>query len=147
MANPFDQENVPFQGPSQEPSDVDLENIGPEIKSYIYQILSEFEPFTSPQTTVAVIAKDPMHLFGDETVVQEWDSAEMLKRMYRISIALQEDGSKLEAEGLDTDIFLALKKAKDNLLKTLIEIHDNVVDTKERNQHIHSVLSGAQTLH
>lgn len=135
MANPFTQETL------------DLENIGPEVKSYIYQILSEFEPYTTPETKVAVIAKDPMVLFDPDKTSEEWDSAEMLKRMYRISITLKEDGSKLEAEGVDADIFVALKKAKDNLLKTLVEIHDSIVDSKERNLAIHSALSGSQMLH
>lgn len=114
---------------------MDLENIGPEVKSYIYQVLSEFEPFTTAETTVAVIAKDPMALMkreGAENLPPKSD----LARMYRISITLHEDGSKLEAEGLDANIFTALRKAKDALLVTLIEIQDKVVDSKERNLQI-----------
>lgn len=122
---------------------LDLENVGPEVKSYIYQILSEFEPFTTPQTTVAVIAKDPLAL-RKKIDVGPLPSKKDLARMYRISITLHEDGTKLEAEGLDADIFSALRKAKDNLLATLIEIHDKVVDNKERNQQIYSALNSGQ---
>ncbi|MBX3016569.1 MAG: hypothetical protein KF767_01670 [Bdellovibrionaceae bacterium] len=122
---------------------LDLDNVGPEVKSYIYQILSEFEPYTTPETTVAVIAKDPLALRKKEDAGDLPPKAE-LARMYRISITLHEDGTKLEAEGLDADIFAALRKAKDNLLATLIEIHDKVVDNKERNQQIHSALNSGQ---
>lgn len=121
----------------------DLDNVGPEVKSYIYQVLSEFEPYTTPQTTVSVVAKDPLALRKKEDIGDLPPKSE-LAQMYRISITLHEDGSKLEAEGLDADIFAALRKAKDNLLATLVEIHDKVVDAKERNQQIHSVLNAGQ---
>lgn len=119
---------------------LDLDNVGPEVKSYIYQVLTEFEPYTTPTTTVAVIAKDPLALIR-KLGAENLPGKKQLAKMYRISITLHDDGSKLEAEGLDADIFTALRKAKDNLLTTLIEIHDKVVDSKERNQQIHSALN------
>lgn len=121
---------------------MDLENIGPEVKSYIYQVLAEFEPYTTPQTLVSVIAKDPLALQKKRgELAGELPSKDKLAKMYRICISLHEDGSKVEAEALDADIFVALRKAKDSLLTTLIEIHDKVVDSKERNQQIQSALN------
>ncbi|MFN9067282.1 MAG: hypothetical protein ACK5V3_08650, partial [Bdellovibrionales bacterium] len=34
----------------------------PEIRSFVYQQILEFEPYVTPQTVVAVIARDPMKL-------------------------------------------------------------------------------------
>ena len=118
---------------------IQLENVGPEIKSYIYQVLMEFEPFTTPTTTVAVTAKDPLKLIKSmEANGVDYDRTE-LKSMYRISIALIEDGTKIEEEGLHEDIFQAIKMAKDNLVKVLIEIQDNVVTAQDRTMQINSV--------
>ena len=118
---------------------IQLENVGPEIKSYIYQVLMEFEPFTTPTTTVAVTAKDPLKLIKSmEANGVDYDRTE-LKSMYRISIALIEDGTKIEEEGLHEDIFEAIKMAKDNLVKVLIEIQDSVVTAQDRTMQINSV--------
>ena len=38
------------------------ENISPEISSYVFQSLQELEPYTTHNTQVAVIAKDPAKL-------------------------------------------------------------------------------------
>lgn len=119
---------------------LDLDNVGPEVKSYIYQILTEFEPYTTSQTTVAVIAKDPLALLHKEGF-DDLPEKSKLAKMYRISITLHDEGSRLEAEALDADIFAALRKAKDKLLVTLVEIHDKIVDNKERNQQIFSALN------
>lgn len=118
---------------------IQLENVGPEIKSYIYQVLMEFEPFTTPTTTVAVTAKDPLKLIKSmEANGVDYDRTE-LKSMYRISIALIEDGTKIEEEGLHEDIYQAIKMAKDNLVKVLIEIQDSVVTAQDRTMQINSV--------
>lgn len=125
---------------------IQLENVGPEIKSYIYQVLMEFEPFTTPTTTVAVVAKDPLKLITRlEADGVDYDRTE-LKKMYRISISLIEDGTKIEEEGLHEDIYEAIKIAKDKLVKVLIEIQDNVITAQDRTMQINSVRQ-AGTLH
>lgn len=108
-----------------------LEN-NPEVKSFIYQQIIEFEPFVTPQTVVAVLAKNPSKLALQlETDQKEFDPAE-LKKMYRIAIILSEGDSRIEAEGLHKDIFQAIKMAKDNLLKKLVLIQDSVVSQQDR---------------
>lgn len=120
----------------------DMLNVGPEVKSYIYQILAEFEPFTTAQTTVAVIAKDPLRLITRlENEGIEFDRKK-LRNMYRISITLMEDGSKLEEEGLHESIFEAIKMAKDKLLKQLTEIQDQIVSSQDRKIQIDSAVGG-----
>lgn len=104
----------------------------PEVKSFIYQQISEFEPFVTPQTIVAVVARDPKKL----AIQYETDGKEFrredLKKLYRIAIVLNESGATVEAEGVHEDIFEAIKAAKDNLLKKLVEIQDSVVSQQDR---------------
>ena len=109
----------------------------PEVKSYVYQQIAEFEPFVTPQTVVAVILKDPKKLaLQFEAEGKEVDLAD-LDSHYRISISLKEGDAKITAEGLDKDIFTAIRIAKDKLMKRLAAIQDNVVSQQERNMAIH----------
>lgn len=104
----------------------------PEVKSFIYQQISEFEPFVTPQTIVAVLARDPKKLaIQYETDGKEF-TREGLKKLYRIAIVLNESGATVEAEGVHEDIFEAIKAAKDNLLRKLVEIQDSVVSQQDR---------------
>jgi hypothetical protein len=120
-------------------SQLNLQNIDPEVKSFIYQAISEFEPFCTPNTQVAVIAKDPLKLISHfEANGEEYDRTD-LKKMYRISISLTEDGTKLEEEGLDENIFEAIRLAKDKLLKVLTEIQDHVISNQDRAMQINTV--------
>jgi ribosome-associated translation inhibitor RaiA len=116
-----------------------LNQVNPEILSYIYQCLTELEPYATANTEMAVIARDPLELSrrGEESLPKD-----ELRKMYRICISLREQGTKIEAEGLDHDIFTAIRSAKDKLLKDLREIHDSVVSASERNIQIQSVLGG-----
>jgi ribosomal subunit interface protein len=112
----------------------------PEVKSYVYQQIAEFEPYITPQTIVAVILKDPLKLaLQYEAAGKDVDPQE-LKSLYRISISLREDEAKISAEGVDKDIFTAIRMAKDELLKKLMAIQDNVESQKERNMAIHHAM-------
>ncbi|NUN04575.1 MAG: hypothetical protein HUU57_02325 [Bdellovibrio sp.] len=104
----------------------------PEVKSFIYQQIVDFEPFVTPQTIVAVIARDPKKLaLQYETEGKEF-SKEDLKKLYRIAISLKEGDTTIEAEGVHRDIFQAIKMAKDNLIKELVDIQDSVVSSQDR---------------
>jgi hypothetical protein len=108
-----------------------IEN-NPEVKSYIYQQIMDFEPYVTPQTVVAVIAKDPRKLaLQYEAEGKDFDMKE-LRKMYRIAISLTEGDTKIEAEAVDSDIFEAIKLAKENLLAKLVAIHDSVVSQQDR---------------
>lgn len=112
----------------------------PEVKSYIYQQLTELEPYITPQTVIEVISKDPRKLaLQFEAEGKDFDM-ESLRSHYRMSITLSDGQAKVFAEGLDPDIFAAVRKAKEILLKQLIEIQDKVVTQQERNIAIHQAL-------
>lgn len=104
----------------------------PEVKSFVYQQISEFAPFVTPQTIIAVIAKNPLKLaIQYETEGRDF-SKEELKKLFRISISLSENDAKVEAEGVHQDIFEAIRLAKENLLKELITIQDSVISHQDR---------------
>ncbi len=128
-------------------SSFDLSNVSPDVKSYIYQTILEFEPYTTPETVVAVVAKDPLKLITQlEADGQDYDRVE-LKSMYRISISLVEDGTKIEEEGLAENIYDAIKIAKDKLVAVLSEIQDSVVSNQDRTVQINSILQHTSTIH
>ncbi|MFS4458601.1 hypothetical protein [Bdellovibrio sp. HCB2-146] len=111
---------------------IELIEQNPEVKSFIYQQIADFEPFVTPQTVVAVVARDPKKLaLQYETEGREFSVAE-LKKLYRIAIVLKEDDTSVSAEGVHEDIFQAIKLAKENLLKQLIEIQDSVISQQDR---------------
>lgn len=138
-----------------------LENLGPEVTSYIYQIILEFEPFTTPETVVCVIAKNPLDLIkfvtpaepasmGDPLVHTEHGelpNKTVLKKMYRIEISLTEDGHKIQAEGLHESIFEAINSAKNKLIKTLIEIQNDIISNQDRHAQIQQALATGGSLH
>lgn len=111
---------------------IELIEHNPEVKSYIYQQIVDFEPFVTPQTVVAVVARDSNELSVQyETEGKEF-SQEDLKNLYRIAIVLTDNGTSVEAEGVHANIYEAIKLAKDNLLKELISIQDSVVSQQDR---------------
>jgi len=112
----------------------------PEVKSYIYQMISEFEPYVTPQTVISVISKDPTKLTLQYEAEGKEFSIEDLKSHYRISITLKEGDAKIAAEGVDKDIYTAIRLAKDILLQKLIAIQDRIVTQQERNMEIHHAL-------
>lgn len=123
-------------------SEVNVSDVDPEVKSYIYQSIAEFEPYTTPDTTVAVIARDPLRLISRyEADGIEYDHTQ-LKKMFRIAITLIEDGSKLEEEAVHEDIYVAIRLAKEKLLKVLIDIQDQVVTNQERKIQIDTAVGG-----
>lgn len=121
---------------------VDIENMGPEVRSYIHQTLAEFEGFTTPETTVTVVARDPMKLIKEDGY--ENVDPKKLRRYWRFAIVIAEDGQQIEEEGVHEDIYEALRMAKDKLLKTLAEIQDQVVTTQDRVMQIQNALAGHQ---
>lgn len=136
---------------------IDLQNLAPEVKSYIFQTLMDFEPFTTPQTQVAVIAKDPLALLTNDEEEENENSSDhghgeiperkKLRKMYRISITLSEDGGVLSAEGLHEDIYEAIKIAKNKLLVTLNEIQDEIISNSERHQQIRTAIAAGGDIH
>ncbi|MFM6929428.1 MAG: hypothetical protein ACKOX6_13250 [Bdellovibrio sp.] len=111
---------------------IELIEQNPEVKSFIYQQIADFDGFVTPQTTVTVVARDPKKLaLQYETEGKDFDR-KSLRKLYRIAIVLNESDAKVEAEGVHEDIFEAIKMAKNNLMSKLVEIHDSVVSHQDR---------------
>ncbi len=128
-------------------SSFDLSNVSSEVKSYIYQTILEFEHFTTPETVVAVVAKDPLKLVSQlDAAGEDYDRKE-LKKMHRISISLVEDGTKIEEEGLALDIYDAIKMAKDKLITILTEMQDSAISNQDRTMQINTILEHSGTIH
>ncbi len=113
----------------------------PEIRSFIYQQIVDFENYVTPETMVSVMVKDPMKLKSKLEAEGEAISSKKLSRMYRIAIVLKEDDTKIQQEGLHEDIFEAIKMAKSKLIKKLEAIQDQVISHQERIEQINQALS------
>ncbi len=123
---------------------IQMSDTDPEVKSYIYQQLLEFEPYVTQDTTVAVLSRDPMKMKLRYESEGRFFDANQLKNMYRIAIVLKEGETKLQAEGLHEDIFEAIRLAKEKLLKKLSAIQDSVVSNQERVDQINTALQNNQ---
>lgn len=116
----------------------------PEVKSFIYQQISEFQPYVTPQTVVAVVAKDPRKLKADLELAGHDISRSKLKKMYRIAIVLKEGDAEIADEGLHENVYEAIRAAKLKLLQKLSEIQDQVMSESERVQQINSIMQNEQ---
>lgn len=120
---------------------VDMLENNPEVKSYIYQQIVEFQPFVTPETVVVVMARDPRKL----SIQLETDGRPVekskLKKMFRIAIVLSEGDAKIEAEALEENVFDAIRVAKENLLRRLMEIQDQIISQSDRIDQINQVIT------
>lgn len=114
----------------------DLIETNPEIKSYIYQQILEFDPFVTPETVILVLARDPNRIEADSDNLETFKdhaSENIQKRnLHRIAIILKEDEGSIEAEAFHEDIYQAIKLAKEKLVADLIEIQNEVENPNER---------------
>lgn len=130
--------NSAHQGPT---GDVDLIETSPEVKSYIYQQLVDFQPYVTSETLVYVIARNPTEVPEDSG--EDFDLPEESYK-HRIAIILQEGETTIEAEAYHDDIFNAIRLAKDSLLERLTEIEDQV---EPRTRKMTSKRPGSNQLH
>ncbi len=101
-----------------------------EIKSFIHQQILDFEPFITPDTTILVIARDP--LLKDHEDIEE-DAISTEKNLsHRIVIILKEDNSSIEAEAFHDDIYEAIKLAKEKLVSELLAIQSEIENSQDR---------------
>ena len=123
---------------------IELKNISPEVKSYIYQVITEFEPFSTPNTLVKVVAKDPLQLLSQTDEDTEVPNKQKLKKMHRICIILSEEGTEISEEALHEDIFEAIKIAKDKLVSQLTQIQDDIISSQDRHVQIKTALASGE---
>ncbi len=100
-----------------------------EVKSYIYQQVTELNPYVTPETVIMVVARDPKDLSPEKHEAEDsnvQNIKELSRYKHRIAIILQEDGASIEAEAFHDDIFEAIKLAKTSLLDRLVELQIEV---------------------
>jgi ribosome-associated translation inhibitor RaiA len=119
----------------------------PEIRSFVYQQILEFEPYVTPQTIVAVIAKDPLKMRSQLIAEGQEISKQELSKMYRIAITLKEDGSQIHEEALHSDVFEAIKMAKQKLIQKLEAIQEHVLSQSDRIEQINQALGNNSQIH
>lgn len=116
-----------------------------EVKSYIYQQVTDLNPYVTPETLIMVIARDPKEAANkidkDENIQ---NIKELSKYKHRIAIILQEDGATLEAEAYHDNIFEAIKLAKTSLLDRLVEIQTELEKQTGSSEKNKSIPNGGQ---
>lgn len=117
---------------------LDLLETDPEVKSFIYQQIIDFNPFVTPETLVMVIARDPRATYAEGSDEEEdyFEDDEMASEekqyKYRIAVILKEGENSIEAEAYHDDIFEAIRLAKDRLIDRLLEIQEEVESPQDR---------------
>lgn len=122
---------------------LDLLESDPEVKSYIYQQVLDFNPFVTPETLIMVIARDPKAAYAverpedgseEETTAHEQQEIELVEQnfKYRIAVVLKDGGTAIEAESFHNDIFEAIRTAKEKLVAQLIEIQEEIESPQDR---------------
>lgn len=106
-----------------------------DVKSFIYQQIAEFQPFVTPTTVAAVVAKDPLKLSHIEL---------NQTKLHRISIHLRDNDSQIHEEAVHENIFEAIRLAKVKLLGRLVEIQDKVISKEDRIEELHLALQNNQ---
>ena len=134
-----------------------VQNLGPEVKSFIYQSIMDFEPFSTPETVISVVAKNPLELLSQvdeeaENVTHAFDLQSLpkktiLKKMYRIAISLTESGQKIESEAIHENIYDAIRLAKEHLVDTLTKIQDDIISSQDRHMQIRHALASGGDVH
>lgn len=138
--------------------EVILQNLGPEVKSFIYQSILDLEPFSTPQSIVSVVAKNPLELLSqvDEEISENTTLAfdpqrlpkrNTLRKMFRIAISITEEGQRIESEGLHENVYDAIKIAKDHLVDTLTKIQNDVISSQDRHMQIRHALDNGSGIH
>lgn len=126
---------------------LDLLETDPEVKSYIYQQILDFNQFVTPETLVMVVARDPHKVYSEDLTeddfneedseyfeAQQASEQEFVEQNYnyRIAIVLKDGDSSIEAEAFHDDIFEAIRLAKESLVSRLLEIQEEIESPQER---------------
>ncbi len=112
----------------------------PDLKSFVYQQIAEFQPYVTPSTIAAVIAKDPQKLAMEFELKGQGRSTSQLALLHRVSIRLKDGDSTIQQEAHHENIYEAIRLAKEKLLIRLDEIQDTVISKKDRIDEINQAL-------
>lgn len=112
----------------------------PDLKSFVYQQIAEFQPYVTSTTVAAVIAKDPQKLAMELELKGQRRSTSQLALLHRVAIRLRDGDSSIQQEGHHENIYEAIRLAKEKLLNRLDEIQNEVISKKDRIDEINQAL-------
>lgn len=112
----------------------------PDLKSFVYQQIAEFQPYVTPTTVAAVIAKDPQKLAMEFELKGQGRSSGQLACLHRVAIRLKDGDSSIQQEAHHENIYEAIRLAKEKLLLRLDEIQNEVISKKDRIDEINQAL-------
>lgn len=112
----------------------------PDLKSFVYQQIAEFQIYVTPTTVAAIIAKDPQKLAMEYELKGQHRSVSQLESLHRIAIRLKDGDSSIQQEAHHENIYEAIRLAKEKLLIRLDEIQDKVISKKDRIDEINQAL-------
>lgn len=118
----------------------------PDLKSFVYQQIAEFQPYVTASTVAAVIAKDPQKLALELELKGQGRSKSQLAVLHRVAIRLKDGDSTIQDEAHHENIYEAIRLAKEKLINRLDEIQDEVISKKDRIDEINQALQN-QTKH
>jgi ribosome-associated translation inhibitor RaiA len=105
-----------------------------EFKAHVYQQLVDLQPFLSPESQVSVL-------------VQVEKDEEKSGVDYVLSLVATLGEYRIEVEGRDEDLYIALRLAKQKMVEQLDDVYGSAIDSTEREVEIQTLLQGGNTLH
>ena len=133
---------------------LELLETDPEIKSFIYQQILDFNPFVTPETLVMVIARDPTTTYTSDIKSDDEQVSDLHEKLeqeallvgykYRIAIILRDGDSAIEDEAFHDDVFEAIRLAKEKLVARLVEIQEEMESPSDRLKAIQEARNNTQ---
>lgn len=133
---------------------LELLETDPEIKSFIYQQILDFNPFVTPETLVMVIARDPTTTYTSDIKSDDEHETSLHEKLeqeallvgfkYRIAIILRDGDSAIEDEAFHDDVFEAIRLAKEKLVARLVEIQEEMESPSDRLKAIQEARNNTQ---
>jgi hypothetical protein len=136
-----------------------------EFKAYIYQHLIDLQPFLGPEAQIAVVIQrtewhsdfddsdtgNSSHQAATPPISSNDELVNSVRKQNPEEIALSLIATlgeyRIEAEGVDLNIYEAFVIAKRAMLQQLEDIYAEAIDSTERDAQIDAMLNGSQMLH
>jgi len=93
----------------------------PEVKSFIYQQIVDFEPFLTPTSLVSVVSRNT-----------DDDKKRSKNLKHQIQISIKENDVSIVEVGSSENIYEAILEAKNKLYQKLVSIQDSVISEQDR---------------
>jgi len=123
-----------------------------ELKAFIYQQLTELQPYLIADSQMAVTVQQVAHVPAYELDQQEGpeipDENALKVGSYVVKfVTTLEDEHNLVAEGSSLNVYEAFESAKLAMMQQLTELQNALIDQAEREEEVESYLNGSRNLH